>query len=106
MTANGTAKKEIVFAERLILFLAIACSFYMIGQATAWADWRVGCVDCAPNKDFEEFYPRSIAVDSLNHPHIAYGKNNLYHAFFDGTRWILEIVDNHNGVGAGASIAI
>ena len=45
-------------------------------------------------------------MDSQNRPHIAYGKNNLYHAWYDGAQWLVETVDSEAGVGSGASIFI
>ncbi|MBF8277469.1 MAG: hypothetical protein HW390_2542 [Candidatus Brocadiaceae bacterium] len=37
--------------------------------------------------------PRSIAIDSLNAPHIVYGGKQLYYAQYDGSQWHYETVD-------------
>ena len=68
------------------------------------ASWTTEAVD-AP-KYFTDFYPRAIAIDGFNRPHIAYGGDHLYHAYFDGIEWRNETVDNSPGVGRYASIAI
>ena len=49
---------------------------------------------------------RSIAVDSNNHPHFAYGGDHLYYAYYDGSSWHYETVDSSPGVGRYASIAL
>jgi hypothetical protein len=72
--------------------------------AVSSAVWTTETVD-AP-KSFAYYYPRAIATDSLNHPHIAYGGDHLYHTYFDGAQWQYEIVDSSPGVGIDASIAI
>ena len=68
------------------------------------ASWTTEAVD-AP-KCFTDFYQRAIAIDGFNRPHIAYGGDHLYHAYFDGIEWQYETVDNSLGVGRFASIAI
>jgi hypothetical protein len=69
-----------------------------------FAVWTIEDVD-AP-KNFSFFYPRAIALDGSGKPHIAYGGDHLYHAYFDGTQWQYETVDNFSGVGEYASVAI
>ena len=70
----------------------------------ALADWTIEYVDTP--KYFSDFYPMAIAIDSSDRPHIAHGGDYLYHAYFDGTQWQYEVVDNAGGVGAVASIAV
>ncbi|MBN1568685.1 MAG: hypothetical protein JXA73_12630 [Acidobacteria bacterium] len=106
MITNAFLEKSTTLAGKLALLCSIACLLALIGQADARADWQIECVDCAGAKTFDNFYPRSIAVDSLSQPHIVYGKSNLYHAYFDGSQWIVETVDNYSGVGSLAAIAI
>jgi len=36
----------------------------------------------------------SFALDSSDRPHIAYGGDHLYYAYFDGTQWQYEVVDS------------
>jgi len=69
------------------------------------ADWTIEGVD-APAY-FNELNQRAIAIDKVtNHPHIVYGGDHLYHAYFDGDQWQYETVDNSPNVGKYASIAI
>jgi hypothetical protein len=70
----------------------------------ASAIWWIEDVD-AP-KYFSNFKSRVIALDTLGRPHIAYGGDHLYHAYFDGIQWQYEVVDNAGGVGAVDSIAV
>jgi hypothetical protein len=50
---------------------------------------------------------KSIAVEkTTNRPHIAYGGDSLYHAYYDGTTWHYETVDSSQTVGEYASIAL
>src|SRR4030042_3302151 len=72
--------------------------------STALATWTIEDVD-AP-KWFTDFYSRAMALDTLDRPHIAYGGDHLYHAYFDGTQWQYEVVDSAGGVGASAAIAV
>ncbi|MCX7766071.1 MAG: hypothetical protein N2246_05130, partial [Candidatus Sumerlaeia bacterium] len=45
------------------------------------ADWQYQLVDL--HRRFTEFYPRAIAVEhTTNNPHIAYGGDKVYHAYF------------------------
>ncbi|MFO0793798.1 MAG: carboxypeptidase regulatory-like domain-containing protein, partial [Candidatus Brocadiaceae bacterium] len=66
--------------------------------------WKIKKVD--DGKQFSDFYPRSIAVDASNRPHIAYGGNYLYYTYHDGSKWHYQTIDLSPGVGSFASIAI
>ncbi len=59
----------------------------------------------APHQ-FEQMGNRSLALDAAGQPHIAYGGNFLYHAWYDGTAWQVETVDNSGSVGLYTSMAI
>ncbi len=48
----------------------------------------------------------SLALDSAGRPHIAYARDSLYYAWFDGGRWQSESVDSTPGVGEFASLAL
>jgi hypothetical protein len=73
------------------------------GRSTV-SDWVIERVD-AP-KIFEHMGDRSMELDNSGNPHIAYGKDHLYYAWFDGSSWQREKVDDSPGVGAYASIAL
>ncbi len=68
------------------------------------SSWTFTRVD-AP-KMFEEMSDRSLVLDAAEHPHIAYGGDFLYYAWYDGTTWRLETVDSSGGVGRYASLAL
>ncbi len=84
------------FLILLMLFLSLT--------PTVTSAWTTGAVD-AP-KLFTNFYSKSIAIDSAGNPHIAYGEDHLYYAYYDGADWNYETVDISSGVGQYASIAI
>ena len=85
------------------LLLAV---FLFVGMLTASpaGAWTIEGVDTP--KQFTNFYPRAIAIDGANLPHIAYGRDHLYYAHFDGAVWQYETVDDSPGVGRYASIAL
>jgi hypothetical protein len=62
----------------------------------------IECVDC-PHR-FSKITDRSLRLDPLGYPHIAYGKRHLYYAWYDGEAWQNETVDNSAEVGQYASI--
>jgi hypothetical protein len=66
--------------------------------------WHSECVDCPPS--IEQITQGSIALDSAGHPHVAYGGDNLYYAWHDGTGWQGEVADPSSLVGAWAAIAL
>ncbi len=49
---------------------------------------------------------RSLALDSAGYPHIAYGGDFLYYAWYDGVQWHRETVDDSRGVGSYASLVL
>ncbi len=73
------------------------------GANAATVTWSIETAD-AP-KSFSYPSSRAIAVDSNNHPHIVYGGECLYYAYYDGVIWRYETVDS-SWVGNFASIAI
>ncbi len=46
------------------------------------------------------------ATDAAGNPHLAYGGDQLVHAWHDGAEWQFEVVDATAGCGGAASIAI
>jgi hypothetical protein len=59
-------------------------------------------------RDFAWATDRSLTLDSSGRPHIAYGGDNLYHAWYDGSAWHSEVVDEdwEATVGFYAAIAL
>ena len=66
--------------------------------------WELECADCP--KSFEMLSDRSLVLDADGYPHIAYGGDHLYYAWFDGAAWNYATVDASPGVGLHASLAL
>lgn len=65
--------------------------------------WHLECADCP--KQFMAS-DRSLRLDGNGHPHIAYGGDHLYYAWYDGAGWHYETVDSAPKVGSSASLAL
>ena len=57
-------------------------------------------------EDLHAVVDHALAWDAAGHPHLAYGGDQLYHAWHDGTRWQTEIVDPMSSVGIVAALDI
>jgi hypothetical protein len=66
--------------------------------------WLIECVDCP--KYFYKMTDRSLRLDATGYPHIAYGDDHLYYAWYDGANWHVETADKAPGVGKHASLAL
>ncbi|MCF6158792.1 MAG: hypothetical protein E3K32_09515 [wastewater metagenome] len=66
--------------------------------------WDMETIDSSG--DISNFYPRAMAIDSNNYPHIVYGGDHLYYAYYDGNSWNYETVDSSIEAGYYASIAL
>jgi hypothetical protein len=97
------------------LFVVLALSTLGISQAgapqaaeklagRAALTWNLQRVD-AP-KQFFERGDRSLRLDADGHPHIAYGGDFLYYAWYDGAVWRFDTVDDIGTVGRFASLAL
>jgi hypothetical protein len=71
-------------------------------EALLWNHYHVGD---AP-KSFSGMDDHSLRLDAAGHPHIAYGQDHLYYAWFDGSSWQFETADASWGVGGYASLAL
>jgi hypothetical protein len=67
-------------------------------------EWDIEFVDRP--RQFDSMSDHSAAIDGVGHLHAVYGKDNLYHAWHDGTTWHFEIVDEAPQVGEYASLAL
>ena len=67
------------------------------------ASWKLYQVD-AP-KYFLNMTDRSLHYDSAGKPHVVYGGEHLYYAWFDGSTWHKTTVDSSPDVGQYASLA-
>jgi hypothetical protein len=69
--------------------------------------WLVECVDCLPLLDVAgPLTERSLQVDAMGHPHIAFGRNFLFYTWHDSQSWRTEIVDDTAGAGKGPSLVL
>jgi PKD repeat protein len=73
-------------------------------QGLTTPGWNIERADVA--EVFQDMRDRSLALDSVGKPHIAYGAQLLYYAWYDGSSWHVETVDNTYGAGRYASIAL
>ena len=91
--------------NRLLLSLCLIVFALVLFQVnTSEAAWKKKVVD--DKRKFSNFYSRAIAVDASNHPHIAYGGDHLYYAYYDGSTWNYQTVDSSPYVGWYTSIAL
>jgi hypothetical protein len=60
-----------------------------VGQS-APEGWVIECADCKTMGDLTD---RSLALDASGQPHIVYGRDHLYHAFYDGSEWQYEVAN-------------
>jgi hypothetical protein len=56
--------------------------------------------------DSKNIQSTSLALDSQGNPHIAYGGDRLYYAWFDGATWQHEVADTTHGVGSNVHIVL
>jgi uncharacterized repeat protein (TIGR01451 family) len=70
------------------------------------AQWAVEEVDAPKNFGDGGWLQGTIAVDSSNRPHVAYGGDHLYYAYRNAAGWHVETIDDAPGVGATPAIAI
>ena len=85
---------------RLAFVFMVMTALFPI-TSPAEAVWSIETVD-----DPKTFYDSDIVLDSSNHPHIAYGGDQLYYAYFDGAQWQYEVVDSATLAGYYISVAI
>ncbi len=86
------------------LFISLSLFLFSIPAAVS-AAWMIEAVD-AP-RFFDSLSSRAVAIDKIsNQPHIVYGRDDLYHAYFDGTQWQYETVYNSPDTVSYVSLAI
>lgn len=66
--------------------------------------WKIETID--DGRLISELGPHSLAYGPGGVPHVAYGSDHLYHAWYDGANWVIEMVDSSPMVGTNASIAV
>lgn len=85
-----------------IVFLGVCVVGLRADELTP--DWLIQGIDCP--KQFSGMSDRHLGLDSSLRPHMVYGKDHLYHAWFDGATWRHEVVDAEDLTGLHASLAI
>ena len=98
-----TASRSFHACGRLLLVLSASVAF-LASRALAQDEWQFELVD--NGKHFEGMSEQSLVVDSEGQPHVAYGDDFLYYAWFDGTTWHHETADTTPLVGHYASISL
>ncbi len=66
--------------------------------------WSIEIPDSA--KLFRSMEDRSLALDAAGYPHIAYGDDQLFYAWYDGAMWHYETVDTSPDVGEHAALRL
>jgi len=66
--------------------------------------WQIYNVDTP--KYFTNMTDRSMQFDTTGKPHVAYGGDHLYYAWFDGSNWVRTVIDDSPMVGQYASLAL
>lgn len=97
--------------KRILVIFFLFLNIFLLVITNIFADnWTIKTIDYSDYKKysdfFDNFYSSAIAVDSNGRPHIAYGGNHLYYAYYDGSIWRYETIDSSSKVGQYASIAI
>jgi hypothetical protein len=88
------------FSATTGLFQALLfAGFLLPGRAATVQDqaWTFECTDCPP---WFTITDRSLRLDPAGNPHVAYGGDHLYYAWYDGVRWWHEAAGASPGVGA------
>jgi hypothetical protein len=94
----------VVAAAFLLSGLLLSAQAQSPGMAGIAAPaWQVRSLD-AP-KWFEDMGPRNLALDAAGRPHVAYGGDHLYYAWFDGAFWQQVVVDASPGAGRYAAFS-
>ena len=101
----STQTKAALTGISLVLGLLLGLLLVVMVSAADPAEqeqWVIECADCP--KQFGGMDSRSLRLDADGHPHIAYGGDHLYYAWYDGTSWHYETADESSGVGGDASL--
>lgn len=94
-----------LFVGNTVMILIVGGFLGFWDTATAQSEpWQFEYVH-AP-RQFTAMRDRSLRLDADGRPHVAYGKDGLYHAWSDGLSWYYDTVDHSPHVGAHAALAI
>ena len=90
-------------SQRLVLAFAAIVVLCLLCPPLLAQEWEIEVLDSG--RQLGDVSDRSIRVDALGHPHIAYGGDVLRYAWHDGAAWHYEVADSSCGVDA-ASLAL
>ena len=94
-----------VRARPRVSFLATLTLLSLLCPPLLAQTWEIEVLD--NGRQLSDVTDRSMRVDALGHPHIAYGCNGLHYAWHDGAAWHDEEVAFWHGHDAvGASLAL
>jgi len=88
--------------ERLHVIIAVIIT--IIGSSGLSQEWTLECIDCPPRLSMG-YADRTICLDSAGNPHVVFGGDHLYYAWFDG-EWELEVVDDSPSTGVEPSLVL
>lgn len=106
--------KKSLFAATILILLLVAGMVVSPSKAVllntglyssvAENEWEFECIDCP--KSIAPITDHSFTLDTTGQPHVAYGGDHLYYAWFNNSssNWHIQIVDNVNAVGASLSL--
>lgn len=87
------------------VFVFLLALLLGVGATPARASgWQIECVDCP--RFLARMTDRSLRLDAAGHPHVAYGSDHLYYAWYDGAARQYETVDDAPGVGEHAALGL
>jgi hypothetical protein len=88
----------------LIVLLCTPWSVQALAPVSTGTEWQIQVLD--DPQAFSAMTDRSLALDSDEHAHIAYGQDHLYYAHYSGTAWQVDVVDDSRALGKFASLAL
>ena len=91
-------------SQRMMLVCTAAVLFGLLCPRLLAQTWEIEVLD--NGKQFTGMTDRSLRLDPQGRPHISYGGDWLYYAFFDGVEWQYEVADSASGVGRDASLVL
>ncbi|MBI4824804.1 MAG: hypothetical protein HY807_00065, partial [Nitrospirae bacterium] len=88
------------FIKQSMLLAFLLAAVFVLPQRSD-AAWTTEVVD--DPRFFQNISKHAIAVDSDGIPHIVYGADSLYHAYFNGNEWHYETIYDHPVAGLYSS---
>ena len=105
-------KTRTLFVSGLFVLLMVVSASAGAGSSRASSNlppvplpvWQSEVV--APGVDLTDQGVQGMALDPDGRPHVVYGRNRLFHAWYDGASWQIEMIDAVGGSRSGPAIAI